>query len=358
MKVLIFAGGNGTRLWPVSRTATPKQFQKLVGEKSLFEMTIDRIRKRYSYEDIYVVVPLIYKQTVKKLCPNLPIKNIIIEPYKWDTFACIGYAAFSLYTQFPHETLFMVWSDHVIEQEDHFMDIIDAGSTYAKKHDVLVKIGAKTTYPETNWGYIKYGKQIDEIGNIGIFSFEGHFEKPDYQTAKKFVESYEYLWNTGYMIWPMELLINSYKTYSPKAYKILRTITDIQFSGDIEKEYKRLPKNSIDYEILEHMKKSECVVIPADVGWNDVGDWASLKNQLEQTEEDIVLSGKAKNHISLESKNIIMYSQDQKKFICLIGLDDIAVIDTKDVLLICSKKKSRDVKKIVEQLAEMHPELL
>lgn len=357
MKILIFAGGNGTRLWPVSRIKTPKQFQTLVGHKSLFELTVERMLRRYEWDDIYVVIPEIYKQEVISRYPHIKKDHIIIEPCKWDTLACIGYASFIMNSLFPDETVFFVWSDHIIKHEDLFLNIIDAGDLYARGQHRMIKIGAKATSPNVNLGYIKFGGQIEKVNNIKIYAFEGHHEKPELSLAKQFVSSFEYLWNTGYMIWPVAMLIDAYKKYSPDTYAILTKIADPDFSGNIKEEYMKITKNSIDYEILEKMDNDDCVVIPADVGWSDVGDWDSLKTQLERDEKSNVFMGTAKNFKHLDVENSIIYSYDKKKTICLIGVDDLAVIDTADALLICAKKRSKDVKKIVEELAKKQPEL-
>lgn len=357
MKILIFAGGNGTRLWPVSRVKTPKQFQNLLGNKSLFEMTVDRITKRYSLDDIYIVIPEIYLESVNKLRGDIDRDHIIIEPAKWDTLACIGYASFILNKKFPDENLFFSWSDHIIQDEEKFLDIIDEGNKYALKHNKIIRIGAKAVYPQINLGYLKFGDEIESNNNVKIYSYEQHYEKPEFEIAKKFVNSFEYLWNTGYMIWPSKKIIEAYKEYSPLTYEILNNITNDNFKGNLKEEFRKINKKSMDYEILEQAKKEDFVVIPADVGWNDVGDWASLKSQLEGRTSDNVKIGNFQDLFEINTENTLIYSDNLKKTICVIGLRDIAIIDTKDALLVCSKSKSRDVKKIVEMLKEVNSPL-
>ena len=359
MKTIIFAGGNGTRLWPVSRTSMPKQFQKLINHKTLFELTVERMRKVYSMDDIYIVIPQVYVSVVKEILPDLADDHIIIEPCQWDTLACIGYAASRMYELYPEETLFLAWSDHIIHDEKKFLDIIQDGDAYAKKENKVIRFGAKAVYPNTNWGYLKFGGQIAEgERTVKFYAYERHYEKPSLEMAKRYVSSFTYLWNMGCMIWPAKKLMDAYKEYSPDTYAILQKIGNSNFKGDLAKEYMKINKISMDFEILEQAGKTDFVVVTADVGWNDVGDWLSLKAELQNEPEDIVSLGEKSTLHAVDADTAITFTDQKGKTICLLGVRDIAVIDTADVLLVCSLEKAADVKKLVQQIKEKSPKLL
>lgn len=357
MKTLIFAGGNGTRLWPLSRVSAPKQFQKLIDNKSLFELTIDRLKGEYSLDDMYVVIPEIYKKNVKEILPEIKDENIIIEPCRWDTLACIGYAAFYVKNLFPNENIFITWSDISIKNNEQFLKIIRVGNKYAEENNKIIQIGAKANTPNINFGYIKIADEISNIEGIKLYNFSEFIEKPDLNTAKKFVESYEYLWNMGLMIWPLEKIVNSYKEFSPETYEILEKITMPEFAGDITEEYKKIKKISFDYEIIQKINMNDIVAVPTDVGWSDVGTWESLKRQLENDESENVLIGNLKKAFFIETKDTISYSKNDQKTICIVGLNNVAVIDTDDALLVCSKDDANSLKKLVETLNVEDPDL-
>ncbi len=364
MKILIFAGGNGTRLWPVSRISTPKQFLKLFDNntKCLFELTIERLLKRFDIKDIIVVVPEYYKKDVMENYPLLSEDNIIIEPTKWDTLACVGYASFIVSKKYTEDNVFICWSDHIIKDEEKFLDIIQAGDIYATEHRKIIRLGAVANYPETNFGYLKYIKtdktRIDSLG-IDIYGYGGHIEKPDIDKATELFESGDYLWNMGYMIWPSGLITDFYKKYSIETFNILNTILENNIESDeILELYKKIKKTSIDFEILEKLDNSSNRVIPVDVSWNDVGDWRSLKSQLEDRQLDNVYLHPIDNILNINSVDTLVYSKDKNKEICIVGLNDIAIVDTGDCLLVCSKKHSKELKQVVDILKDKKPELL
>ncbi len=348
MKFLIFAGGNGTRLWPVSRKNHPKQFQKFIKGKSLFQMTVERLLKKFSKEDLYVVSPKEYVPIIKEEFSGISDSNILIEAETRDTLACVGFGAYVLNKKFPDENIAILWSDHLIKYEDVFLKAYITADKYATEHDKIVQIDVNPTSPNVNLGYVKIGEQIETLDNFGIYKFVKHIEKPDLQAAKTFIESFEYLWHTGYKVFPKGKLPELYKKYMPHVAEILEKITEKYFKGeDFASLYSAIDKISIDYAILEKVGPDEVVDIPADLGWSDIGNWASFKEVMEETtESNVVIS----DSITLDTKNTLLLSSSKDKIICTVGVSNMAIVDTDDALLVCSLDVAHKLKDVIAEL--------
>ncbi len=348
MKFLIFAGGNGTRLWPLSRKSYPKQFQDFFSNKSLFQMTIDRLLKKFDIDDLFIVTPKEYIKIIKRQCPQIKDENILIETETRDTLACVGFASFILNDKFKDEEIAILWSDHIIKYEKTFLEAFLLASEYSRENNKIVQIDVNPTEANVNLGYVKIGNLILNTKGFNIYEFQKHIEKPDYKNAKMFIESFEYLWHTGYSVFPPGKLVELYKKYSPNTSKILEKIVLLYKEGkDFSDLYRKINKTSIDYEILEKLNPSEIVVIPADLGWSDVGNWSSLKEVLENEYKENISNT---DSIFMDTSNSLIFSQNKKKIICTLGLSDIVIIDTEDALLVCSLSESHKVKNIIEEI--------
>lgn len=349
MKIVILAGGGGTRLWPVSRKNKPKQIQPFIGNKTLLQKTYERARKGFGVKDIFISTNYSQLPLIQKQIPVIPRDHYILETAKKDTAAAIGLAAITLHKQNPHEVMMLASSDHFIKNEKEYTRIsrmIEKLINQNPSYSLL--IGIKPTYPETGYGYIKINKQFQQVGNDEIFNVEKFVEKPDLVTAQKYVKSWDYLWNSGIFCWRVDNLLNLFKKFLPDQFKILMRIQPALGTKDekriVTREYNKIKPISIDYGIMEKTKKR--LVIPADIDWADVGHWRTVKDILSKNPEDNIVRGK--NIVHNSSGNLI-YSYSGK-LIATAGLKDMIVIDTEDCLLICPKSQAQDVKKIVEQL--------
>lgn len=350
MKIVIFCGGVGSRMWPMSRKEKPKQFQKLVGDRTMFQQTVQRIKKGFSAKDIFVSTGKEYAKLVREQAPEIPPQNIIIEPMMRDNTAAVGYALVYLNKKYPGTLMAAIWgADHLVRNEEVFVKALNAARKVCEEKHCIVKVDVNPTFPSTQLGYVQIGKPKGQIDEFQIFEFKRHCEKPDLKTAKRFLESWGYLWNTGYFVWPVDFALGLYRKYSPKTYKILKTIEKSigqrDFKKVLEREYAKIEKKSIDYIIFEKLDPKEQLVIPADLGWADVGTWNILKDQFSQNGENVT-SGL---HVGIDTKNSLVYGQPQK-LIATIGIEDMIIVDTEDALLICPKDKAAEVRQMVKEI--------
>ncbi|MCR4324933.1 MAG: sugar phosphate nucleotidyltransferase [Candidatus Curtissbacteria bacterium] len=354
LKIVLFCGGSGTRMWPASRKEKPKQFQPLVGETSMFQQAMTRIKKGFPIKDVFVITGRQYVGLVMQQEPDLPLENVIIEPEMRDTLAAVGYAAAVLDKKFDNPIVASLWAaDHLVKNGDEFIKALKVAHDYAKETGKIVSVDVKPTYPNTHVGYIQVGKMLKKINGIAIFEYVKQIEKPDLKTAKKYASSWEFLWHAGYKVWHSQQMLALYKTHTPKVYAGLKEIqeawgTDKQ-EEVIRKVYPDLEKDSVDYAILEKLDPKEIVVLSADIGWSDIGAWNILKDELSDLPQDNVIKGEV---IDVDSHDSLIYSTAPDKIVATIGLNEVIVVDTQDALLVCAKDRISDIKKVVEKLKE------
>jgi mannose-1-phosphate guanylyltransferase len=344
MKIIIFCGGSGTRMWPMSRKSKPKQFQPLTGEFSMFKQQINRLRKGYSINDIFVSTGEQYKDVILSEVPDFPKENLLLEPEMRDTLGCVGYAVMLVQKKYPESVIATMWgADHYIRHDDELINALQVAEKIATEEDVIVSIDAKPTSPNINLGYMEMGKLIKEKDGFSIFEFIRQVEKPDLKTAQMFLRSYKYLWHVGYAVFKSKLMVNLYQTHVPEVYQILKRIVE---NGETS-EYLKIPKISVDFGIYEKLSRGQIVEMPVDLGWSDVGAWNILKDELAENGKANVVKG---DNYDIGSIDCLTYELTQGKIIATIGLENLIIVDTPDALLVCSKFKSQEVKKIVERL--------
>ncbi|WP_019635687.1 mannose-1-phosphate guanylyltransferase [Paenibacillus fonticola] len=344
---VIMAGGKGERFWPKSRTNLPKQFLNISGNKSMIQQSIARLEKLIDISQIFIVTNELYAELIKAQIPHLPHNNIIIEPVGRNTAPCIGLASILIEEKFPDSTMIVLPSDHIIENEDGFIKILKTAVEVAQDNKSLVTLGIQPTYPETGYGYIESTEHRDLVNELEVFKVSKFVEKPDFVTAESYMEAGNYYWNSGIFIWRNEVIRRYIRELMPEMHDILETIRDAFGQTNLEDiirtEFIKMPDQSIDYGIME--KVEDIFVIPCIFGWDDVGSWTALERINDLDENGNVIKG---NILNLDTKRCIIESNG--KLIATLGIEDLIIVDTEDVTLICSKDKAQEVKLLLKEL--------
>jgi mannose-1-phosphate guanylyltransferase len=348
MKVygIIMAGGSGTRFWPLSRKTSPKQLLNLSGNGLMINETIDRMSGFINKEDIFIVTNTDQAEKMKELVEDgIQMNHILAEPAARNTSACIGYAAIEIIKKYGDGVMCIFPSDHYIKDEESFTNVLKEAIKVAETSEKLVTVGITPTFPSTGYGYIKFDKnQAGIVKNVERF-----VEKPNHETAVKYLKSGDFLWNSGMFIWKASTILDNFKRFLPKVYNSIVEIGDVMNTSKeesiITEIYPNIPSISIDYGIME--RSDEVVVLEGDFGWNDVGSWDMLGALYDTDENGNIIKG---DQINLETSNCISYSD--KRLIATIGINNTIIVETDDVVLVCAKDKAQDVKKIVDLLTE------
>ncbi|OGH09863.1 MAG: hypothetical protein A2152_02135, partial [Candidatus Levybacteria bacterium RBG_16_35_6] len=344
---VVMAGGTGSRLWPMSRKNNPKQLHNLVTDKTLIQETYKRLTNSLPEKNIYISTSSQYVEEIKKQLPNVPDENFIIEPSSRNTGPALAYVAKMISLKDKDAIIATIPSDHIVYNVDIFSNTIKTAFATAQKYpDNLVLIGINPTKPDTGLGYIKMGAIKTSINKEKVFEVDMFVEKPDLKTAEKYMSSWEYLWNGAYYIFNAQTLLSWFKKYRPKTLEVIDKIGQmISSAGNIHPQtkikalYESLDKEQFEYSIIEQKDFKKVLVIPVDLGWSDIGNWGTLYDVLaEKHGSEMISRG---NHIDVDSKGCLIYGAD--KMIATIGLEDIVIIETKDVILIANKNKTQDV---------------
>lgn len=342
---LIMAGGRGERFWPKSRKALPKQFLSLTGDgKTMIQLTVERLLPVIDMEDIYIVTNKDYMQIAAEQLPDIPKKNIICEPVSRNTAPCIGLGAIYIAQKYDDAIMYVLPSDHQIKFTQMFLSTLDDAAQIAEEEKNLVTIGISPTYPEIGYGYIKFDP---EGASKRGYKVERFVEKPNIHLAKEYLETEEYLWNSGMFTWKLSSILENIKEFMPDTYKRLEIIKNAIGSSReeevLEKEFQLMESQSIDYGIME--KANHIYIVPGTFGWDDVGSWLAVERLQKSNEFGNVIKGDV---ISINTSNCIV--QGEKKLIATVGLDDTIVVDTEDAILICHKDHAGEIKKVIENL--------
>ncbi len=342
---VIVAGGVGTRLWPLSRKNAPKQFQKFIGNRTLIQQTFDRIVKNVPAENIWVMTGAQYVGLVTEQLPEINIKHIVTEPVGRNTAAATGLALLHVLREDPDALVFgLLPADHFVGKEEVFNLAVESVFKFLETNkNYVVTIGINPTEPNTGLGYIKMGELIESIDNQKIFKVDSFHEKPDLETAEKFLEQSEYLWNGGCYLFSAAQMLEHYRHLAPEITEKLEKFID---NPDDTALYESIPSEPIDKAISE--KLETLAVLPVDMDWSDIGSWSALHDILsDQTKKKQVVVG---DHLTIDTTNSLIFGH--KKLIATVGLDNVIVVDTEDAILIAQRDAVQDVKKIVEQLQE------
>ncbi len=356
MYAVIMAGGSGTRFWPLSRETMPKQLLKIGGEDTLIRETVGRILPLVHIEDVFIVTNQSLSATIgyqlsTKFSRNWD-ENMILEPEAKNTAPALGLAALHLERLNPEAVMIVLAADHSIRKTDDFLTVLRKAGE-AALHGYLVTLGIKPDRPETGYGYIKSGERCAETGIEGVSKVAAFIEKPDLETAKEYLKQGGYYWNSGMFVWKVSTLLREIAKCHPALYGGLEEIRSSIGTGKeaevVKAVFDKLDPVSIDYAVME--KTDRAAVIPADIGWSDVGSWTALDEVSKRDASGNVITG---NVIDIGSRDSIIYAE--KRLVATIGLRDTVVVDTPDATLVCSKERAQDVKKVVDELKKRRAE--
>lgn len=345
MYALIMAGGAGTRLWPRSRVAKPKQFLPLLGERTMLQETVERIRPLVAPDHIVIATGRDYVDLTAAQLPDVPRGNIIGEPSGKGSAPCIGLGALEMLREDPDALMIVLSSDHQIDKVDVFRQALTAAAEVAQQ-GYLVTLGIQPTEPHTGYGYIQRRASLGRFNGFEAFEVERFVEKPRRDRAEEYLRSGEYSWNAGIFIWRADAIMAAFAEHLPRLHEQLRAIAAAGGARTPEvwrEAWEAIENVTIDYGIMERARR--VAVIPVDIGWSDVGDWDTLAALAADGSSNVVQA----DHIGLDTRATMVYS-DSGRLIATVGLDNFLVIDTEDALMIAPRDRAQDVKKIVDEL--------
>lgn len=352
MKAVIFAGGVGTRLWPLSRKKSPKQFEKIIGDKSTLQLAASRIQPDFTWSDIYVSTGKQHVPIVQKQLGDLPPDHVVGEPQMRDVGPAVGLLTGILTKISPDEPMVILWSDHLVKNESLFRKILTTASSIIETHpDKIIFVSQKPRFASDNLGWIEYGKPVLSKNGISFYAFVNFQYKPDKETAQNYFESGHHAWNVGYFVTTPAFLWAQYKQFAPNLYQGLSRIVNAfhtaRFYEELESIYPTLEKIHFDNAILEKLNPSDALVVSEDIEWSDIGAWEALKEALQESNNKNVTQGK----VLLQDTNDSLVYNYTHQLVTTIDLDDMLVVNTKDVLLVCKKSSVGKIKKMVESLS-------
>jgi mannose-1-phosphate guanylyltransferase len=347
---LIMAGGTGTRLWPVSRRDRPKQSLELIGKRTMFEHTVDRIAPVFQPDEIFVVAGSEHVSDLSDQAPELPASNFVVEPMGRGTAPAIGLGAIHLSQRDPDAVMAVLTADHFIADVERFQNLLGAAERVARLGH-LVTLGIEPASPSTGYGYIQQGEKLDQIDSFDVFRVKRFTEKPDEETALSMVESGDYTWNSGMFIWRVDRIIEEFQRQMPHFYVKLAEVEGMlgtdSYEPTLQRIWPQVNKQAIDYGVMEGAE--DVAVIPADIGWSDVGSWGSLADVLarmghDDDSENVVVG----QHVGIDTGNSMIFAGE--RLIATVGLEHMVVVDAGDAVLVCPMEREQEVRDLVRRL--------
>lgn len=351
---IIMAGGIGSRFWPMSRQALPKQFIDLLGiGRTFLQMTYDRYARIVPAENILIVTAERYRDLVREQLPLVPEENILLEPFKRNTAPCVAYATYKLLKKNPDATAVVAPADHLIVREEIFTDIVRTALETAEKSDNLYTIGIEPTRPETNYGYIQVNKAVSQASGPHLsYQVKTFTEKPDAELAKVFLETGEFFWNSGMFVWNLKAIRAELERCLPEVTTLFRGGEEVYYTDAepdfIRRVYEDCPSISIDYGVMEKTRKAW--VFLSAFGWSDLGTWGSVYERVPKDDNGNVVSRSVRTAGMVDDvKNSMILSRNPDKLVVARGFENLMVVDMPDVLLVC-RRDDKTVKDIVTDL--------
>lgn len=347
---LIMAGGSGTRLWPLSRQKKPKPVLELVEEqRSMFQIAVERLSPLFPPERILIVANAELTRILSKQAPQIPEENFIIEPVGRDTAPAVGLGAIHVRHRSPNGVMAVLTADHYIADEQTFRRVLDVACQVGAE-GLVTTLGISPHFPSTGFGYIERGELDRKVGDTEVYILKRFTEKPDQPTAEKFLSSGNYSWNSGMFIWSVERVMGEFRQHAPTLYSKLERLAGAigqpNYDALLAETWPTVEKVSVDYALMEHIKEG-VRVIPVEMGWADIGNFGALYDILSGDHDVNVTAGP--KPLLVDTKGSLIYS---KRLVAAIGLDDLVIVDTDDVLLVCKRERAQEVKQLVQELKE------
>lgn len=350
MKIILFAGGTGKRFWPVSRIKSPKQFLPIVNDKPLLRLRYEILRKGYRAEDIFISTGDRYRNEVTKMIPEIPKENFIFEPEMKDTGPAVTYAVGYVSMLHPNEVISIQWTDHLIKKEDVFLDALKESEQIVKKEHKVALLAVPARFASPHRGYIHMGAEIKSVNkDISEHDFVEFVEKPSKKVAEKYLEDAHYAWNPGYWTLSAEKFMETLKSSRPDFLKAIQEIQELKFSKESDKKFNGLEKTSADYIFAEKLQKEDAIVLLAEMGWSDVGEWIAFKEALAESLESNLVKGKS---FDMDSKDTLIFNTEDTKLVATIGLNGMVVVNTRDVVAVFHKDDNTRIKEFIKKLEE------
>jgi mannose-1-phosphate guanylyltransferase len=342
--VLVMSGGAGTRLWPLSRRERPKQFLDLLAERTLLQDTVDRVSETVPSERVFVVAPPEHRALIHEQLPELRSDHLVVEPYPRGNAAAVGLAMAALAAFDPEAVVAVLPSDHVVEKRGQFRNVLIA-ATAAAEQGRLVTLGITPATPDTGFGYIEAGEKLDVDAPVEVRAVKRFVEKPKRDAAERMVAAGGHFWNAGMFVWRVAEVLRAYEQHLPRTAKAIEALRDAigspRYESVLAEVWEETDRTTIDYGIAE--KASNVAVVPADIGWHDVGSWARLAELAPKA--DNWTSG---DQVAEDAHDNYVWAPG--KLVALVGVEGLVVVDTPDALLVTSKERSEDVKGVVDRL--------
>lgn len=351
---VIMAGGKGERFWPKSREKTPKQLLPITSEKTMIQLTVERLSKISPPERILIITSKVQKEEMIRQLPMLAPENIISEPVGRDTAPCIATAAQLLLLKDPDAVMLVLPADHVISNHEKFTEAMLNAADQVTGNNNLMTFGITPDHPATGYGYLKISSAVESSLPTKFHKVESFVEKPDYETAKQYLDSGKFLWNSGIFLWQASTIINEIKNNMPELYhgieKIKSNLLDMRdLDETLDNVYPNLPKISIDFGVMENAQNVLAGIATFD--WDDVGSWEAVAKHFKKDDNGNIIIGQA---VLQDCKNNIVYNMSDKKMISgLIGMSNNIIVQTEDSLLIVPREKCQQVKDLVNRLKEL-----
>ncbi len=356
MYALLVVGGGGTRLWPVSRASSPKQFLRLFDNKTLTQITSHRFNKILPWDHIFAVTTSDkYKKEIIKEVPEFIPENIIVEPMKRNTAAAHALGAIYILRKDPKAVILNEAADHLVDPQREYLKNLLSSAEAVYEKDLLLAIGIKPTYPNIGYGYIKMGEKLSESDGKHVFKLDAFTEKPELEVAKRYLAEGKYFWNANQYVWSAKSFLSALSKHAPDIAKGMDVISKSLGTKDEEETlarvYKNLPDISVDYAVSE--KAKNFIMIVADYGWTDIGDWKEVWENIPKDHNgNVIIKGEGDEAriVNIDTTDALIHTDG--RLVAIVDVDNLIVVDTKDVLLITTKGRAQSVKKVVEKLKE------